>query len=115
MAVLQSRLNQIEMARQAQLNAQHTQSLTDITWGSQIRSYVLHVGLRLSISSLFLVGFDFLIITLTILSMIQPYRMVKDLRTNYEVSDPDSVLEGDLDGFIMSYLSASLDKNEDDA
>jgi peptide chain release factor 2 len=47
--------------------------------------------------------------------MIQPYRMVKDLRTNHEVSDPDSVLEGDLDGFIMSYLSASLDKNEDDA
>ncbi|XP_028792896.1 peptide chain release factor PrfB2, chloroplastic [Neltuma alba] len=86
MAVLQSRLDQLEMARQAQLNAQHTQSLTDITWGSQIRSYVLH-----------------------------PYRMVKDLRTNYEVSDPDSVLEGDLDGFILSYLSACLDKDEDGA
>ncbi|PON89483.1 Peptide chain release factor [Trema orientale] len=85
MAVLQSRLDQLEMARQAQMNSQHTQSLTDITWGSQIRSYVLH-----------------------------PYRMVKDLRTNYEVSDPDSVLEGDLDGFIMSYLSASLDKDETD-
>lgn len=42
----------------------------------------------------------------------QPYRMVKDLRTNYEVSDPDSVLEGDLDGFILSYLSSSLDKDE---
>ncbi|KAK7284425.1 hypothetical protein RJT34_19171 [Clitoria ternatea] len=86
MAVLQSRLDQLEMARQAQLNAHHTQSLTDITWGSQIRSYVLH-----------------------------PYRMVKDLRTNYEVSDPDSVLEGDLDGFILSYLSASLDEDEDEA
>ncbi|XP_020212490.1 peptide chain release factor PrfB2, chloroplastic [Cajanus cajan] len=84
MAVLQSRLDQLEMARQSQLNAQHTQSLTDITWGNQIRSYVLH-----------------------------PYRMVKDLRTNYEVSDPDSVLEGDLDGFILSYLSASLDKDDD--
>lgn len=38
--------------------------------------------------------------------------MVKDLRTNYEVSDPDSVLDGDLDGFILNFLSASLDKDE---
>ncbi|KAK3034076.1 hypothetical protein RJ639_034301 [Escallonia herrerae] len=85
MSVLQSRLDQLEMARQAQMNSQHTQSLTDISWGNQIRTYVLH-----------------------------PYRMVKDLRTNYEVSDPDSVLEGDLDGFILSFLSASLDKEEDE-
>ncbi|KAB2634675.1 peptide chain release factor 1-like [Pyrus ussuriensis x Pyrus communis] len=85
MAVIQSRVDQLEMARQNKMNAQYSQSLTDITWGSQIRSYVL-----------------------------QPYRMVKDLRTNYEVSDPDSVLEGDLDGFILSYLSACLDKDEDD-
>lgn len=83
MSVLQSRLDQLEMARRAQLNAEHTQSLTDISWGNQIRTYVLH-----------------------------PYRMVKDLRTNYEVSDPDSVLDGDLDGFILSFLSASLDKEE---
>ncbi|KAK1364203.1 PCRF domain-containing protein [Heracleum sosnowskyi] len=83
MSVLQSRLDQLEIVRQAQANAQHTQSLNDISWGNQIRSYVLH-----------------------------PYRMVKDLRTNYEVSDPDSVLEGDLDGFIFSFLSASMDKDD---
>lgn len=45
MAVLQSRLDQLEMARQAQMNAQHTQSLTEISWGNQIRTYVLHVCL----------------------------------------------------------------------
>ncbi|WOL15992.1 peptide chain release factor PrfB2, chloroplastic isoform X1 [Canna indica] len=82
MAVLQSRLDQLEMARQAQINAEHTQSLAEISWGNQIRTYVLH-----------------------------PYRMVKDLRTNYEVSDPSSVLDGDLDGFILNFLSASLDKD----
>ncbi|KAK9715073.1 hypothetical protein RND81_06G141400 [Saponaria officinalis] len=85
MAVLQSRIDQLEMARQAQMNAHHTESLTDISWGNPIRTYVLH-----------------------------PYRMVKDLRTNYEISDPDSVLDSDLDGFIISFLSSSLDKDDGD-
>ena len=44
MAVLQFRLDQLEIARQAQMNAEHTQSLHEISWGNQIRSYVLHVS-----------------------------------------------------------------------
>ena len=36
--------------------------------------------------------------------MLQPYRMVKDLRTDYEVGDADRVLDGDIDGFIDAYL-----------
>jgi peptide chain release factor 2 len=49
----------------------------DISFGSQIRSYVM-----------------------------QPYRMIKDLRTRYEVGDVDRVLDGDLDPFIRAYLMA---------
>ena len=48
---------------------------SDIGWGHQIRSYVLH-----------------------------PYRMVKDNRTNHESSNPDKVLDGDIDAFLESSL-----------
>jgi peptide chain release factor 2 len=55
----------------------------EISFGSQIRSYVL-----------------------------QPYQLVKDLRTDYEVGNPRSVLDGNLDGFIESYLRMKLAKGE---
>jgi peptide chain release factor 2 len=69
--VLQSRL--LERARQqreAEMNALKTDGNS---WGSQMRSYVLH-----------------------------PYQMVKDLRTDYETSSPDAVFDGEIDGFIDS-------------
>jgi peptide chain release factor 2 len=70
--VLQSRL--LERARQER-EAQLNALKGDggNSWGSQMRSYVLH-----------------------------PYQMVKDLRTDYEVSNPEAVFDGDLDGFIES-------------
>ena len=58
-------------------------SKTDIGWGHQIRSYVL-----------------------------QPYRLVKDLRNNYENTNPDSVLNGDIDEFLENSLFRSKGKNK---
>lgn len=73
--ILQAKLQQLK-------DEQHAASIKDLkgehkeaAWGNQIRSYVLH-----------------------------PYKMVKDLRTNYEESDPDKVLNGDLISYIDSYL-----------
>jgi peptide chain release factor 2 len=72
MRVLQSRL--LERARQErEVQLNALRGDGGNSWGSQMRSYVLH-----------------------------PYQMVKDLRTDYEVSNPDSVFDGDIDGFIES-------------
>jgi len=75
MKVLRARLFELETARKEEELDKIKGPKKDISWGNQIRSYVLH-----------------------------PYRMVKDLRTDHEVGDADRVLDGDLDGFIDAYL-----------
>jgi peptide chain release factor 2 len=75
MKVLRARLWELESRKKEEELDKIKGPKKDISWGNQIRSYVLH-----------------------------PYRMVKDLRTDYEVGDADRVLDGDLDGFIDAYL-----------
>jgi peptide chain release factor 2 len=77
MRVLKSRLYELELEKkQAEAN-RLAESKRDISFGSQIRNYVLH-----------------------------PYRLVKDVRTKHETSDVDAVLSGELDPFIKEYLLA---------
>jgi peptide chain release factor 2 len=75
MKVLKSRLFDLKMKEQAAKLEQLGGEKRDIAFGSQIRSYVL-----------------------------QPYQMVKDHRTKVQVGDPTRVLDGDVDGFIKTYL-----------
>ena len=79
MIALRARLYQVELdKRNAVINAQH-ENKGDAGWGNQIRSYVL-----------------------------QPYQMVKDLRTRHETSDTSGVLDGDLDGFMAATLAMQV-------
>jgi peptide chain release factor 2 len=73
--LLKSQLYEIELRKKREKIAVIESGKKRIEWGSQIRSYVLH-----------------------------PYKMVKDLRTGYETSDTQAVLDGDLQEFIKSYL-----------
>jgi peptide chain release factor 2 len=76
---LKSRLYQLELDRRnAAINEAH-EAKGDAGWGNQIRSYVL-----------------------------QPYQMVKDLRTGHETSDTQGVLDGDLDGFMAATLALDV-------
>jgi peptide chain release factor 2 len=79
MKVLRARLRELEAARREQELARLKGAHVDVGWGSQIRSYVLH-----------------------------PYQMVKDHRTEYEVGNAQSVLDGALDGFIEAYLRSRV-------
>jgi peptide chain release factor 2 len=84
--MLRARMYEAELQkREAAAQAIEDQK-TDIGWGHQIRSYVL-----------------------------QPYQMVKDLRTNYETSDTDGVLNGDLDAFMAASLAQRVGLTRADA
>ncbi len=78
MSILRSRLVQLQLEQHAESISALKGPNQSAEWGNQIRNYVLH-----------------------------PYKMVKDLRTGVETSDPDSVLDGDLDAFVAAYLESS--------
>lgn len=85
MAMLRARLYEAELRRrEEEANAVNAQK-TEIGWGHQIRSYVL-----------------------------QPYQMVKDLRTGQESSQPQNILDGDLDDFMAAALAARVHGTEAD-
>ncbi|MEK6552352.1 MAG: peptide chain release factor-like protein, partial [Bacteroidota bacterium] len=73
--MLRSRLYQIELEKQTAAADEIEKTKMKIEWGSQIRSYVFH-----------------------------PYNMVKDHRTNYETSDTQGVMNGEINNFIKEYL-----------
>jgi peptide chain release factor 2 len=75
MNMLKARLYDFEMKKKEKDSQNLESSKSEIGWGHQIRSYVLH-----------------------------PYRMVKDNRTNFESSNPDKVLDGEIDDFLESSL-----------
>lgn len=79
MTILRSRLAQLQMEQHAEKISELKGPSQSAEWGNQIRSYVLH-----------------------------PYKQVKDLRTKYETSDPEAVLDGNLDPFIDAYLDHNL-------
>lgn len=75
MQVLRSKLYELELEKRREGVAELAAGKMDISFGSQIRNYVLH-----------------------------PYRLVKDTRTKHETSDVDAVLDGDIDEFINEFL-----------
>ena len=86
MRMLRSRLYEAELQRREEAARAEQDAKTEIGWGHQIRSYVLH-----------------------------PYRMVKDLRTGVETSNTQAVLDGDLDDFMAAALAQRVTGGSEDA
>jgi peptide chain release factor 2 len=84
MKLLKAKLYELEQEKQRASYEKHYNEKGAIEWGSQIRSYVF-----------------------------MPYQLVKDHRTGYETSQVNSVMDGDIDGFIDEYLSWKLEKKDD--
>ncbi len=82
--ILESRLFEKELQKQAQEKARLKGKHIEAGWGNQIRSYVLH-----------------------------PYKMVKDHRTDYQSGNPESVLEGEPDDFMIAFLRSGLERGYD--
>jgi peptide chain release factor 2 len=78
--LLKSQLYELELRERMQKQAEIEAGKMKIEWGSQIRNYVM-----------------------------QPYKLVKDVRTNYETSNVDAVLDGDIDEFLKAFLMATND------
>ncbi len=79
--MMRAKLYDLELSKRDAERKEYEATKGEIAWGNQIRSYVL-----------------------------QPYRMVKDLRTDHETGDVDGVLDGDLDSFIEAYLMKNADR-----
>ena len=81
--MLKSRLYQVELDKKIEKEKNIEGEKKDIAWGNQIRSYVFH-----------------------------PYTLVKDHRTKFESGNIKSVMDGNLDDFIYSYLLEKMGKNK---
>ena len=82
MALLKSKLMVIALEQRAAEIADIRGDIVEAAWGNQIRNYVFH-----------------------------PYQMVKDLRTEQETTDVDSVMNGEIDIFIQSLLRQNIDES----
>ena len=81
MTVLRAKLMELELKRRTAEQDRLKGEHVAAEWGNQIRSYILH-----------------------------PYKLVKDHRTDYESSDPNAILEGDIDPLLEAYLLSTIGK-----